>query len=160
MPDLYSTGVDSIDELLGGGLQPGTLTVVRGATGVGKTQLGLSFCNAGMAQEGRRGFVIDMGSRGDSQQEVREQVLAHPYEADAVATMFLQTTPETELQQLIAAQTMEDDLTTNATTIILMGRIAGTERVERGVFVLKNRGTWCSDEIVRFTITAEGLRRV
>lgn len=288
MPDLYSTGVGFIDELLGGGLQPGTLTVVRGATGVGKTQLGLSFCNAGLAQEGRRGFVIDMGSRGDSQQhrpyarrlfgwemtegkvdpaqvweddfhpvdyfnpfgylgqrvlrdemndeqwrawklavnenlkqvlahcyyhfvhgvrrqvvdgiepfavaresaqielfeyilhqivrkpydwvardlfqgrwqEVKDQVLAHPYPADEVATMFLQTTPETELQQLIAAQTMEDDLTTNATTIILMGRMPSADRVERGVFVLKNRGTWCSDEIVRFTITAEGLERV
>lgn len=285
---LYSTGIDFVDELLGGGLQPGTLTVVRGATGVGKTQLGLSFCNAGLAQEGRRGFVIDMGSRGDTQQhrpyarrlfgwemtegsvdggrlwedeyhsvdyynpfgycgkrvlrdeandeqwrawklmlneslrqvlahcyyhfihgvrrqvvdgiepfnvaresaqvelfeyilhqivrkphdwvardlfqgcwqQVREQVLAHPYETNRLASMFLQTTPETELHQLIAAQTMEDDLTTNATTIILMGRLPGAERVERGVFILKHRGAWCSDEIVRFTITSQGLERV
>ena len=33
--------VDSLDRLLGGGLLPGTLTVVAGATGAGKTQLGL-----------------------------------------------------------------------------------------------------------------------
>lgn len=284
---LYSTGIGFVDELLGGGLQPGTLTVVRGATGIGKTQLGLSFCQAGLAEEGRRGFILDMGSRGDTQQhaayarrlfdwqlsdgrvdlaevwddgfrprdyynpfgycgqrvlrdelndeqwrawqgtlnenlrqvlahcyyhfvhgvrrqvvdgiepftaaresaqielfeyilhqivrkahdwvardlfqgrwqEVREQVMAHPYPAEDVATMFLQTTPETELHQLIAAQTLEDDLTTNATTIILMGRLPATDRVERGVFVLKNRGAFCSDEIVRFTIGAEGLRR-
>lgn len=288
MSSLYSTGVDFIDELLGGGVQPGTLTVVRGATGVGKTQLGLSFCHAGLAAEGRRGFVIDMGSRGDTQQhrpyaqrlfdwamsdgqvdpetvfspeftpidyfnpfgylgqrvlrdemndeqwrawkltvneslrqmlahcyyhfihgvrrqvvdgiepfnlaresvqidlfeyilhqivrkphdwvardlfqgrwqQVKEQVLAHPYEVGEVATMFLQTTAETELHQLIAAQTLEDDLTTNATTIILMGRLPAADRVERGAFVLKHRGAWCSDEIVRFTITGEGLRRV
>lgn len=288
MPLLYSTGVDFVDELLGGGLQPGTLTVVRGATGIGKTQLGLAFCNAGLAQEGRRGFIIDLGSRGDSQQhrpyahrmfgwelaegkvdpggtweeqfspvdyynpfgyvgrrvlrdemndeqwrawkltvnenlrqllahsyyhfahgvrrqvvdgvepftaaresaqlelfeyllhqivrkpydwvardlfqgrwpEVRERVLAHPYDAAQIATLFLQTTPETDLQQLITAQTMEDDLTTNATTIVLMGRLPGPERVERGVFVLKHRGSWCSDEIARFTITAHGLERL
>lgn len=288
MSELYSTGVDFIDELLGGGLQPGTLTVVRGATGVGKTQLGLSFCQAGLAQECRRGFIIDMGSRGDTQQhaayakrlfdwtlsegkvdlsqvwedefhpvdyfnpfgyrgqrvlrdemndeqwrawklnvnenlkqvlvhcyyhfvhgvrrqvvdgiepfnvaresaqldlfeyilhqivrkahdwvardlfqgqwqQVKDQVMAHPYDATAISTLFLQTTPETELGQLIAAQTMEDDLTTNATTIILMGRLPGADRVERGVFVLKHRGAWCSDEIVKFTITNEGLRRL
>ncbi len=287
LPEPYSTGVSFLDELLGGGLQPGTLTVVRGATGVGKTQLGLSFCQAGLAQEGQRGFILDMGSRGDTQQHaayahrlfgwelrqgrvdlnhlwngfepvdylnpfgyvgkrvlrdemndeqwrawkltvneslrqvlahcyyhfvhgvrrqvvdgvepfdraresaqvdlfeyilhqivrkphdwvardlfqgqwqaVRDQVMAHPYNASDIATVFLQTTPETELHQLIAAETMEDDLTTNATTIILMGRLPSPERVERGVFVLKHRGSWCSDEIVKFRITAQGLEAV
>ena len=38
-----STGVPGLDELLGGGLIPGTLTVIVGATGIGKTQLGLQF---------------------------------------------------------------------------------------------------------------------
>jgi len=62
-----STGVEGLDELLGGGLLPGTLTVVVGATGIGKTQLGLQFARAGLAQEGRSGIVFDMSSRGDSQ---------------------------------------------------------------------------------------------
>jgi KaiC/GvpD/RAD55 family RecA-like ATPase len=62
-----STGVPGLDELLGGGLLPGTLTVVAGATGIGKTQLGLQFANAGLAAEGRRGVLFDMCSRGDSQ---------------------------------------------------------------------------------------------
>jgi hypothetical protein len=280
--------VGFVDEVLGGGLQPGTLTVVRGATGVGKTQLGLCFLNAGRDQEGTLGIVLDMGSRGDSQQhaayarrlfgwelatgqvdlagvwngdfrrvdylnpfgylgqrvlrdelnedqwrawklrinenlrqvlahcychfvhgvrrllvdgvepfaqardsaqielfeyvlhqvlrkphdwvardlfmgrwlEVKDLVAAHPYDAAEVGTVFLQTTPETELHQLIAAETMADDLTTNATTVILMGRLPGAERVERGLFVLKHRGAWCSDEIVRFQITATGLERL
>jgi len=62
-----STGIAQLDAQLGGGLLPGTLTVLAGATGIGKTQLGLSFLNAGAAQEGRRGIVFDMSSRGDSQ---------------------------------------------------------------------------------------------
>jgi KaiC/GvpD/RAD55 family RecA-like ATPase len=62
-----STGVPGLDNLLGGGLVPGTLTVVCGATGIGKTQLGLQFCNAGMAQEEKRGVVFDMSARGDAQ---------------------------------------------------------------------------------------------
>ena len=54
-----STGVPGLDERLGGGLLPGTLTVVVGATGIGKTQLGLQYAQAGAAQEGRRGVVFD-----------------------------------------------------------------------------------------------------
>jgi KaiC/GvpD/RAD55 family RecA-like ATPase len=67
MHNRVSTGVPGLDELLGGGLLPGTLTVVLGATGCGKTQLGLQFAAAGALQEGRRGIVLDMTSRGDSQ---------------------------------------------------------------------------------------------
>jgi hypothetical protein len=40
---------------------------LAGATGIGKTQLGLDFLNAGQQQEGRRGVVFDMSARGDSQ---------------------------------------------------------------------------------------------
>jgi KaiC/GvpD/RAD55 family RecA-like ATPase len=66
-PFRLSTGVDGLDERLGGGLLPGTLTVVVGATGIGKTQLGLQFAQAGLRQEGRAGILFDMSSRGDSQ---------------------------------------------------------------------------------------------
>jgi KaiC/GvpD/RAD55 family RecA-like ATPase len=62
-----STGIEGLDELLGGGLLPGTLTAVVGSTGIGKTQFGLQFANAGSGQEGRRGIVFDLCSRGDSQ---------------------------------------------------------------------------------------------
>jgi KaiC/GvpD/RAD55 family RecA-like ATPase len=62
-----STGIAGLDERLGGGLLPGTLTVVVGASGIGKTQLGLQFVQAGLGQEGRPGIVFDMSSRGDSQ---------------------------------------------------------------------------------------------
>jgi KaiC/GvpD/RAD55 family RecA-like ATPase len=62
-----STGIPALDELLGGGLLPGRLTVVVGATGIGKTQLGVQFAHAGRSQEGHAGIVFDMTARGDSQ---------------------------------------------------------------------------------------------
>ncbi len=52
---------------MGGGLLPGTLTVLAGATGIGKTQFGVQFSQAGLAQEGRRGIIFDMACRGDAQ---------------------------------------------------------------------------------------------
>jgi len=67
MSDRLQTGISRLDELLGGGLLPGTLTVVVGATGIGKTQLGLQFARAGLDQEGENGVIFDMTSRGDTQ---------------------------------------------------------------------------------------------
>jgi KaiC/GvpD/RAD55 family RecA-like ATPase len=66
----YSTGIDGLDELLGGGLIPGALTVVLGATGIGKTQLGLQFARKGLQQEGEPGIMFDMTTRGDAQNHV------------------------------------------------------------------------------------------
>src|SRR5438270_7967087 len=60
-------GIEGLDGLLGGGLIPGTLTVLAGATGAGKTQLGLRWADAGRNAEGRRGVVCDLTSRGDAQ---------------------------------------------------------------------------------------------
>jgi KaiC/GvpD/RAD55 family RecA-like ATPase len=68
MTTRVSTGSPKLDEMLGGGLLPGTLTVVYGATGIGKTHLGLSFCDHGARADGARGIVFDMNARGDSQQ--------------------------------------------------------------------------------------------
>ncbi len=67
MTERLETGICKLDEILGGGLLPGTLTVVVGATGIGKTQLGLQFAHHGLKQEQERGILFDMTSRGDSQ---------------------------------------------------------------------------------------------
>src|ERR1700710_1679261 len=60
-------GIEGLDAMLGGGLMPGTLTVLAGATGAGKTQLGLRWADVGLAAEGRRGVICDLTSRGDAQ---------------------------------------------------------------------------------------------
>ncbi len=41
--------------------------MVIGATGVGKTQLGMHYCQAGHEQDGSLGAIVDLSSRGDSQ---------------------------------------------------------------------------------------------
>ncbi len=75
MTTRVSTGLPKLDAMLGGGLLPGTLTCVYGATGIGKTHLGLAFADhgrladgGGLAADGARGVVLDMNGRGDSQQ--------------------------------------------------------------------------------------------
>jgi len=62
-----STGVPGLDEKLGGGLLPGTMTVLVGSSGIGKTQFGLQFLHAVGSQESRPGVIFDLTARGDSQ---------------------------------------------------------------------------------------------
>ena len=68
MSERVSTGLARLDQMLGGGLLPGTLTVVYGATGIGKTHLGVGFAHHGRAADGAPGILFDMNVRGDSQQ--------------------------------------------------------------------------------------------
>lgn len=62
-----STGIPELDQCLGGGLIPGTLTVVVGSTGIGKTQLGVHYAHAGFQHDARSGVFFDMSARGDGQ---------------------------------------------------------------------------------------------
>lgn len=55
-PETISSGVPALDELLHGGLERGTVTVVSGPTGVGKTTIGLQFMKEA-AGRGERSVV-------------------------------------------------------------------------------------------------------
>ncbi len=84
MTERLSTGIAGLDERLGGGLLPGTLTVVLGSAGIGKTQLGLQFLHAGQSQEGRPGILFDMSARGDSQHHAEYARRMFAWTLDAV----------------------------------------------------------------------------
>jgi KaiC/GvpD/RAD55 family RecA-like ATPase len=282
-----STGVTGLDELLDGGLIPGTLTVVVGATGIGKTQLGLQFASAGAAQEDRRGVIFDCSSRGDSQSHAEyarrmfdwrltamdaerqvdverffdaetsdylhlfdyhgrrvtrrdlewddwrnwqaelnvrlraaiaflygnflrgvrrvvmdgiepadrpgesiqfnlfeyvyhqilrkdpewvardlfreayrrhaEQAAAHCYDPATIGCLLLYTSHETMLDDLISRPLDEGDVLSNANTLIYMGKIREGQRVTRGLYIAKHRGSACDERIVEYKIGERGL---
>jgi circadian clock protein KaiC len=54
-----STGVDGLDDALGGGLPRSSSTLIEGGTGTGKTLLGLSFLLAGAAR-GEAGILLSL----------------------------------------------------------------------------------------------------
>jgi len=285
-----STGVPGLDELLGGGLLPGTLTVVVGATGIGKTQLGLQFADAGLRQEGRRGILFDMASRGDAQSHaeyaqrmfgwnptavdpgrspnlhsffdpktqegdylrvfdyqgrrvtrgdlgfegwqdwqaelarklsvsigffygnfvrgarravidgvepvarksdsiqlelfeyVYHQILrkdpewvardlfrehyrenaaavaAHTYDPAKIGCLLLYTSAEALLDELATRPLDEGDVLANANTVICMGKIRTGNKLARGLYIAKHRGSVCSDDIIPYTIDDAGVR--
>jgi hypothetical protein len=56
-----------MNAILGGGVLPGTMVLIRGARGAGKTKLALGFAARGHDEEGRRGLVLDLSLKGDEQ---------------------------------------------------------------------------------------------
>lgn len=59
-----STGVDGVDEILGGGYLPDSATLVRGPPGSGKSIFSLHFLAAGLAS-GESGLYINLGEPED-----------------------------------------------------------------------------------------------
>ncbi len=284
-----STGIPRLDQALGGGLIPGTLAVVMGATGIGKTQLGVSYAFAGQQQEQQTGILFDMTTRGDSQNQpeyaermfgwkfrprtmvdnfdpavvwnrdqirsdylhafhrggrrvtigdmqpeewlefkadlmrrldqtiaffygnfvhgVRRcvvdgvepttkdsdsfqfhlfdyiyhqvlrkdhdwlardlfrvhfrqqepQVIAHPYDHQAIGGMLLYTSHEVMLDDLISRPIQSGDVLSNANTILLMGKTRLGNQIGRAIYVAKHRGSACDEAILPFRITGHGL---
>ena len=288
-PPRYSTEVPGLDECLGGGLLPGTLTAIVGASGIGKTQLGLQFAQAGESQEGRRGVIFDLSVRIDPQSHVpyaqrmfgwdiaehqhqrfdaekafdsdravgdylhvfdrtgrrvtqselgfdgwhdwqaelaakleitidffysnfsrgarrvvvdgiepaarpsesiqfelfeyiyhqvlrkeydwvardlfrqsfrahREAIDAHAYDASQVCGVLLITAHETMLDDLLERPLVDGDPLATANTLIYMGKMREGNKLARGLFIAKHRGSACSDEIQRYTINDQGVR--
>lgn len=63
------TGLDELDRVLGGGLVPGSLTLLAGEPGIGKSTLLLQ-CLAAWARQGRRGLLV---SGEESAEQIRRR---------------------------------------------------------------------------------------
>jgi len=55
-----TTGIKGFDEMLGGGFLPGSMTLVRGAPGTGKTSLALQFLIHGVTKQNEPGLLVSL----------------------------------------------------------------------------------------------------
>ncbi|WP_221400951.1 ATPase domain-containing protein [Parvularcula dongshanensis] len=88
-----STGVEGLDDILGGGLQCEHTFLLEGHPGTGKTTIALDFLLAG-AREGERGLYITLS---ETEAELRASAAAHGWTLPEEITVFELVPPESLL---------------------------------------------------------------
>lgn len=88
--DRLSTGVAGLDEILHGGLLPRQTYLLRGASGTGKTILGLHFLAQGVA-DGQRSLLITLG---EQEQQIRRNAAAIGFDLKDIAVLDLSPEPD------------------------------------------------------------------
>ena len=71
--------------------------------------------------------------------------------------LLLYTSHETMLDDLISRPLDEGDVLSNANTLIYMGKIRDGQRISRGLYIAKHRGSACDERIVEYRIGEQGL---
>jgi hypothetical protein len=86
-----------------------------------------------------------------------EEAAHHAYDAAHIGCLLLYTSHETMLDDLISRRLDEGDVLSNANTLIFMGKIRDGNRISRGLYIAKHRGSACDERIVEYRIGETGL---
>jgi len=137
-----SSGVPEIDELLHGGIERGTVTVVTGSTGVGKTTFGLQFMKEA-AGRGERSVVYSF--------EENKETMLHRCEGVniPVAAMLEQDTLSVvQVEALLLspdefAQQVRQEVEQNQARIVMIDSISGYQLSIRGGELIKRLHALC-----------------
>lgn len=140
--EAISSGVPELDELLHGGLERGTVTLVTGPTGSGKTTLGLLFMKEA-AGRGERSVVYTFEENVDSLL-ARSQAINIPVRAMMAHGMLevipiepLRYTPD-EFARLVRQEVEE-----RHTRIVMLDSIAGYRLSMRGADLVQHLHALC-----------------
>jgi len=122
--ETISSGVPEVDELLNGGVERGTSTIISGATGVGKTTLGTQFVKEA-AGRGERS-VVYLFEENRHTFLTRSEMVNIPVEAMVEkGTLHLEEIDALEQSPQEFASRVKDDVEENETAIVMIDGIAG-----------------------------------
>jgi hypothetical protein len=83
-------------------------------------------------------------------------VAGHTYDPAQIGCLLLYTSAEALLDELATRPLDEGDVLANANTVIYLGKIRTGNKLARGLYIAKHRGSACSDDIVPYTIDERG----
>lgn len=122
--DQLSTGVPEFDDLLGGGIEGGTVTVVAGPSGVGKTTLGTSLLTE-TAKQGHRAAAY-LFEESQPAFEVRSANIGFPIdELTDEGTLGVEAVEPLELSADEFAAHVRSEVETNDTEVVMIDGTSG-----------------------------------
>ena len=123
-PEQMSSGIERLDDLLHGGIERGTVTLISGPTGVGKTTLGLQFLSQAAAR-GERCAVYTFDERAETVRRRCEAVNMPVRELIRRGTLAV-----VELEALASgpdefASLVRRDVEENGTRMVMIDSVSG-----------------------------------
>jgi hypothetical protein len=82
----------------------------------------------------------------------------HAYDTASNSCLLLYTSHDAMLDDMIVRPLDEGDALANASTLIYLGKIRERNRIERGLYIAKHRGSACDDQIARYHIDDAGIQ--
>ena len=86
-----------------------------------------------------------------------QEAAQHAYDHRQIGCLYLYTTPQVMLEELLSQPIGQGDIFSGANTIILMGRTRENGRMGRALAITKHRGSAHGEEIRPYRITETGL---
>jgi len=129
--ETISSGVSGVDELLHGGIERGTVTIVSGPTGVGKTTLGTQFAKEA-AGRGERS-VVYLFEESERTYLQRSRAVDIPVEEMRErGTLGVEEIEALDLSAQEFAQQVRSEVERNDTSIVMIDGIAGYRLIASG----------------------------
>ena len=161
---LAPTGIEGLDDILGGGLAANHLYVIEGVPGTGKTTLALQFLMEGI----RRGETVLHVSLSETAQELSSIAASHGWSIDGLhihEVLPKRDSLEAE-DQMVAAQhgligaemNTPVDATYLADAVVLLRYFEVRGEIRQAISVLKRRGGAHERTIRELRLDSDGIR--
>ncbi|MBF2015033.1 MAG: AAA family ATPase [Rivularia sp. T60_A2020_040] len=122
--EIISSGVPELDELLHGGIERGTVTIVTGPTGVGKTTLGLQFMKEA-AGRGERSVIYNFEEHEETLLARSEKVNIPIHAMIATGNLSVVRVEPLDLTPDEFANLVRDEVEQNKARIVMIDSISG-----------------------------------
>ena len=119
------TGIEGMDDILGGGFPKNRLYLIQGDPGVGKTTLALQFLMEGVRQK-EQGLYISLS---ETKEELLEVANSHGWSLDGFAVMELSAIENELLQEAQNTLFHPSEVELNRTTKLVLDQVNRTKPV-------------------------------
>ena len=130
-PEIISSGLPELDNLLNGGLERSTITFISGPTGVGKTSLGLQFMKAAAAR-GERSVLFSLEEDANLILTRGESIKIGAHQMVERGTLRVEKVEPLQFTPDEFAQRVRREVEQNHTRVVMIDSVSGYRLSMRG----------------------------